>query len=318
MESDGFNLIFIISQPRSGSTLLQKLISNHPEVDTASEQWLLFHHLGLSTEGIINADFKYDVAQEATESYLKNSNLRLKYDELLSEFLQQVYWYSAGANTKYYIDKTPRYYEIMDIIIHLFPNAKIIILKRHPLAVLNSIIELWTAKRLKSLYLNRRDLLSAPFLLQNFLSKQRHNPNVCSVEYESLIAEPSKYLKRVFDFLQLEYSDSYLKYSVGKVGKTIGDRKIQNHSQVSMDSLNRWENLLDDSYWKPFISGYLDFLGKDFLTEYGGYKCSVEPRASNEFDFYKFICDNKLYSSFYQKTNLVKMLLYKHLKIKLF
>lgn len=39
------NLIFLISQPRSGSTLLQKLIATSNQIDTLQEPWLMLHPL---------------------------------------------------------------------------------------------------------------------------------------------------------------------------------------------------------------------------------------------------------------------------------
>ena len=49
----GEGLIFIISQPRAGSTLLQRMLSGHPDIATAAEPWLLLHPLyGLRQHGI--------------------------------------------------------------------------------------------------------------------------------------------------------------------------------------------------------------------------------------------------------------------------
>ena len=41
------NLIFIISPPRSGSTLLQRILNNSSEIETTSEPWFLLHYLGI-------------------------------------------------------------------------------------------------------------------------------------------------------------------------------------------------------------------------------------------------------------------------------
>ena len=37
------DLIFVISQPRLGSTFLQRLLAGHPEVQTSAETWLMLH-----------------------------------------------------------------------------------------------------------------------------------------------------------------------------------------------------------------------------------------------------------------------------------
>ena len=41
----GENLIFIISQPRSGSTLLQRMLSGNKDIKASAETWLMLHPL---------------------------------------------------------------------------------------------------------------------------------------------------------------------------------------------------------------------------------------------------------------------------------
>lgn len=41
----GGNLGFLVSLPRSGSTLLQRIVSNHPDIHTVAEPWFMLHPL---------------------------------------------------------------------------------------------------------------------------------------------------------------------------------------------------------------------------------------------------------------------------------
>src|SRR6516165_4829830 len=38
---DGSNLIFLFSQPRAGSTLLQRILGRHPDIHTVAEPWIM-------------------------------------------------------------------------------------------------------------------------------------------------------------------------------------------------------------------------------------------------------------------------------------
>ena len=38
---EGENLIFLISQPRAGSTMSQRILGSHPNIYTVSEPWIL-------------------------------------------------------------------------------------------------------------------------------------------------------------------------------------------------------------------------------------------------------------------------------------
>jgi len=50
--AQGENMIFLISQPRAGSTLSQRMLGSHPDIYTVSEPWLMLHPLyPLRSEG---------------------------------------------------------------------------------------------------------------------------------------------------------------------------------------------------------------------------------------------------------------------------
>ena len=67
----GENLIFILSQPRAGSTLLQRMLASHPEVHTLSEPWVMLHPLyALRTAGY-QAEYNYRAAQEALRVFVE-------------------------------------------------------------------------------------------------------------------------------------------------------------------------------------------------------------------------------------------------------
>ena len=41
----GNGLIFILSQPRSGSTMLQRMLAAHPDIHTTQEPWIALYPL---------------------------------------------------------------------------------------------------------------------------------------------------------------------------------------------------------------------------------------------------------------------------------
>ena len=106
----GDNLIFLISQPRAGSTLLQRMLATHPEIYTTSEPWLMLHPLyALRPEGY-EAEYNADWAQSAVRDFLQA--LPGGEDEYL-EGVRRMYTYLyerafAGSGKRYFLDKTPR------------------------------------------------------------------------------------------------------------------------------------------------------------------------------------------------------------------
>ena len=112
----GEGLIFIISQPRSGSTLLQRVLAGGPEVQTSAETWLMLHPLYWNKgEEKIAAEYSSSWAREAVEEFLDNyTDGRDVYDDAIRAWAEVIYTNALQQNGKrYFLDKTPRYFFII-------------------------------------------------------------------------------------------------------------------------------------------------------------------------------------------------------------
>lgn len=267
------NLIIIASQPRSGSTILQALLSNNDMVGTLSEPWLLLPFLGFTQSNLNKSKYNSKLAKEGVNDFKKKIGSN-EFDKDLATFLLKQYTKVLKGNESMVLDKTPRYYEILDEILDFFPNCKIIILKRHPLSVLNSIIKTWNTSTLNKLLEYKRDLLNAPFILNEFVKKHQKNPQVFELKYEDLVTQPEKEVKSLYQFLSIPFDKGVLNYSNNiKYRGLMGDPSgVKSNQTPHTKSLNDWQNLLKDTYWKDFVKGYLNYLSNDFLHCYGGYQ----------------------------------------------
>ena len=156
-------LIFLISQPRSGSTLIQKLLGAHSNIYTRSEPWLMMNSLyGLKDSGIY-AEYNVEIEQAAFNSFIddlpegKNTYIR----ELRKMSLELYSYYLSGTNETFFLDKTPRYYLVINELLDVFPQARFIFLIRNPLAVLGSIINTWSKQNWFDLSSSKYDLIKA-------------------------------------------------------------------------------------------------------------------------------------------------------------
>lgn len=64
--------IFIISLPRSGSTLLQNILSNNSEISTTSEPWILIPLISFY-KGDYKSKTNPHLAKEAVSDFLKTA-----------------------------------------------------------------------------------------------------------------------------------------------------------------------------------------------------------------------------------------------------
>lgn len=303
------NLIFIVSQPRSGSTLLQKIISGHPNIATTGEPWILLQYVSFLKPSLINSEFNFAYSSEAFGRYLRKIQ-GFSFKDNLKNHILSVYEQGIG-DARYFLDKTPRYYEIVDEIYDLFPSAKYLILKRNPLDVLSSIINSWNKKKHIELSEYYRDILVSPKKLHHFLDEHKNDTNVRSISYEDLLNSPEDVVQNIFSWLGIEYSEVYIKEFRkvrldDKFGDQIGSNK---YSELAQESLNSWQNLVkENKFWRNFFIGYAHSLEHKFLKSYG-YDIQIKNMATKEYrNFERFVFFNREYRKFKSFKSLVSFL----------
>jgi hypothetical protein len=126
------NLIFLISQPRAGSTLTQRILGSHREIYTVSEPWIMLHPLYALRRDGHQAEYSVQNSQKALDNFL---NLHPEGKEAYFQAVRQMSLnlYEGllrGSDKKYFLDKTPRYYYILPDLYRTFPDAKYILLIR--------------------------------------------------------------------------------------------------------------------------------------------------------------------------------------------
>jgi len=272
------NLVFIVSQPRSGSTLVQGILSNNDLVNTTSEPWLLLPFFNIFDESLIQARYNHFRCISGVRDYLNGPASEKLLLDSLRTFLLSLYSPLFTGSVRYVLDKTPRYYEILPHIHKVFPEAKIILLKRHPLAVLKSVIQSWSdGNSIESLHLYWRDILEAPKLIQSYLEQFAGSDGLIKeLSYENFVQNPGEQTASLYDWLNLDFDPSVLNYSKNKKYRgNMGDPSANfSRKTPNVSGIDSWKDMLEDPYWGDFFKGYAYYLGDDFLKAFGGY--SVE------------------------------------------
>jgi len=267
----GKGLIFIISQPRSGSTLLQRILGGHPAIHTTQETWLMIPALlGLTCRWL---------SQEGREALAARNNIK----QLLNTFpngedvylegvrlmCKHIYSHALGeAEKHYFIDKTPRYSYFIPDLYKVFPEAHYIILLRNPLSVLCSIIKRWTKHDMHVFSTVKDDLDIVPRLLiqwQKLLGEK-----AISVKYEKLAYDPEFEIKRICSILGIEYLPEMLEYGENDLPHwNFGDDSVYQYSRPSIERVNDWISDIKDPFIWRLAHSYLARLGKDTVYNLG-------------------------------------------------
>ncbi len=294
-------LIFIISQPRSGSTYLQNLLSNNKATNTCSESWILLNFPNLLNPNLVQTKFDNELAIRAFTAY-KNKFKDFDFDETQKKFLLDLYS-PLSEGFEFVIDKTPRYWEILEEIRQLFPKSKIILLKRNPIEVAKSMIITWNLNTIPALTYYKRDLIIAPKRILAFEEKYSNDPKIYALTYESLISETMQETKKLYNWLGIPFDSEVLNTSGNNKYKgEFGDPYQNSEKEYSKIKEESKKKELTGLHIK-FLKGYSEFLGKQFLSDYGGYS-TTDFKPQKTLVFSHFLHHNEERGNFSFKKEL--------------
>ena len=193
-------IIFIVGLPRSGTSLVEQIISSHSEVFGGGE-------LKFLEDLILNNFYKnnnLDTFQKLTKDTDLIDNIRTKYYDYVGKI-------SSSRNI--ITDKAPLNFRWIGFIKILFPNSKIIHCKRDPkdncLSLYKNIFDEnqnWTYNQdnLLNYYKNYRKLMS-------FWKKKLPN-FIYECRYEDIIDNPNNKIADLIKFCDLEWEDQCLEF----------------------------------------------------------------------------------------------------------
>jgi hypothetical protein len=267
----GSSVAFLISQPRSGSTLLQRILGRHPSVATRSEPWILLPGFYTLKPHSVTAEYDAEIAGQAMSDFL--SQIPAGEDEYcrrLAELYETLYRQAAELNgAAFFLDKTPRYYLILEEILTYFPLSPIILLFRNPIAVLASIYRDWLRPPRRSLGDFKNDLLVAPKLMLH-AAEYSGVGRTLTLTYEHLVGDPDATVAQAVGFLGLTAESALHEYGSPQDRWPLGDQEsVYRLSRPEPDMQDRWVDELRDPQLRAYALGYLDALGDELVSRLG-------------------------------------------------
>jgi hypothetical protein len=262
--------LFIFSLPRSGSTLLQRVLAADSQIASVAEPWVLLPFVYALRERGANAEYSHHWANLALNDFIRElPNGKQDYLSAVGSAMSQLYQKAAkNKDARYFLDKTPRYALIVDEIIDIFPDGKFIFLWRNPLAIIASIVETWAGGKW-DLSMCKVDLFDGMASLIN--AYQAHSDQILAVQYESFLQSPEGELSRIAEYLELKFDPDVLKnfsqvsFS-GKLGDPTG---VRNYRAVDTAPLEKWKTVINNPLRKMWCRRYLSWLGEERLKVMG-------------------------------------------------
>ena len=213
--------ILIVGMPRSGTTLVEQILSSHPDIAAGGELgfWREHNRTGLA---IFGADAAAGPAQRLANAYLK-----------VLRFISP----SAARVT----DKMPFNFAHLGVIRQLFPHATIVHCRRHPIDTCLSNF----ATNFQIPFDYAGDRGSLVFFYRQYQRLMAHWREVLppdrfiEVDYETLVANPEPLSRQMIELCGLEWNDACL--SPHQNQRSIGTASLwQARQPIYRTSVERW------------------------------------------------------------------------------
>jgi tetratricopeptide (TPR) repeat protein len=226
--------IFIVGLPRSGSTLIEQILSSHSLVEGTMElPDISFLARRLSEQKQRKEGSKYP----ETLGELEREQLRALGEEYLAR--TRIH---RKSGRPFFIDKMPNNFAHVGLIQLILPNAKIIDARRHPFGSCLSAFKQHFARgqgfsySLEDLGHYYRDYTALMAHFDSVLPGRVHR-----VFYERMIADTEGEVRRLLDYCQLPYEETCLRFHENaRAVRTASSEQVR--QPIFTTSVEHWKN----------------------------------------------------------------------------
>jgi len=226
--------IFIVSLPRAGSTLVEQILSSHSAVEATME---LPDMIAIARRLAGRKRKQEDSAYPEILASLDATALKTLGEDFLARTKIQ-----RKSNRPHFIDKMPNNFRHVGLIHLILPNAKIIDVRRHPLACCFSNFKQHFARGQNFTY----SLEDIGRYYADYVALMAHFDAVLPgrvhrVMYERLIEYPEAEIRRLLAYLGLPFEEQCLRfYENARPVRTASSEQVR--LPLFADAVDHWRN----------------------------------------------------------------------------
>ena len=231
--------IFVLGLPRSGSTLIEQILSCHPAVEATMELPNISAIIGRLDGNYpeILQDLDPEVFEALGEEYLDETRAFRRLDR------------------PYFIDKMPENFRHVGLIHLMLPNARIIDARRHPLGCCFSIFR----QDFESDYAFGYELTDLGRYYHDYVELMAHYDRILPRKihrlfYEKMIEHPEAETRRLLAYLGLPFDDACLRFHENRRPvRTASSEQVR--QPIFKSAVDQWRN------YEPWLDPLKNALG---------------------------------------------------------
>ena len=228
--------IFILGLPRSGSTLIEQILSSHSLIDGTQE---------LPNIMAISRDIKLIDPNNGYPNNLMDIDTS-SFNDFGQKYIDETRW--ARSSKPFFIDKMPNNFVHIGLIKLILPNAKIIDARRNPMDACFSCFKQYFAKGQHFTY----DLDDIARYYKDYLRlmdfwNELFPREIFTINYEDIINNPNKKIRELLNFCNVKFENSCLDFHKSKRPvKTASSEQVrQPMYKTGLDYWKNYRNNLD-------------------------------------------------------------------------
>jgi tetratricopeptide (TPR) repeat protein len=249
--------LFILGMPRSGTSLVEQVISSHPDVYGAGELKLL--HRVLDGISINKRTIETKVSSGVVPTYIPGIDLtdtrKLEFKDRGELYVKAIEAIAASGNhkdAKRVIDKMPGNYFWTGVIPFVLPKAKIIHTQRHPLDNCLSLYRIFFPDGMPWSYdlVNLGKVYKAYYEHMKYWEKNLPPGMMLTLNYEVTVVDFERQARKIIDHVGLEWNDNCLRfYENERNVKTASLSQVR--KPIYNTSVGRWKKY--EEFLQPLI-----------------------------------------------------------------